>query len=358
MDSKRVVGHKVKAEADVFFLPWGRRGELAGFLSSSGAAAAVEEGDWCAIKMHFGERGNDGYIRPEYVRTVVGTVRSRRAVPFLTDTCTIYHGPRKDALGHLEVAAEHGFTQEAVGAPVIIADGLRGTEHGEVEVPGRHFKSVKVASAILEADCMIVLSHFKGHLLTGFGGAVKNLGMGCGSRIGKFEMHSGTTPELDTKRCVLCGACVAACAHGAARLGERHASIDGELCAGCGECVAACPTGAISISWSRGAGEVQERMAEYAAGVAKGRSVFFVNFINHVTPNCDCLSRGEPSLVPDIGIVASADPVAVDQASYDLCLKAGGDVFARAHPGIDGTVQLTHGERMGLGGRKYRLLEA
>ncbi len=343
--------------AKVWFLPWNRKHELAKLLELSSAAAPFHEGDFCAVKMHFGERGNDGYIRPEYLAPFLQMISACKGRAFLTDTCTIYAGPRKDALGHLEVAAEHGFTQESVGVPVIIADGLHGTDDEQVEVAGTHFRSVKIARAIAHADSMLVLSHFKGHLMGGFGGAIKNLGMGCGSRRGKFEMHSGATPQVDAALCKRCGACVTACDHRAISLTKVSAQISIDRCVGCGECVLVCPYGAMGLAWNQGPKQVQERYAEYALGAVKGKRAFYVNFLNHITPNCDCLSEGEDSLVADIGILASSDPVAIDQACYDLVLKAGGDVFAQTHPGVDGTVQLAHAENIGLGSRTYDLIE-
>ncbi len=346
-----------KNKSKVYMLPWERRKDLPELLKQAGADKALREKDWCAVKMHFGEKGNDGYIKPDFVKPVLALVRKNKAIPFLTDTCTIYHGPRNNAIGHLSIAAEHGFTHEALGAPIIIADGMRGEEYRDVEVDGRHFSKVKIASGIVESDSMIVLSHFKGHVLAGFGGAIKNLGMGCGARIGKFEMHSSATPTYAQKKCIACGACEEACAHGAATVGETYASINLKLCVGCGECVVACPTGALTVTLNEGAREVQERLVEYAAGALRDKRVFCVNFINHVTPNCDCMSRGERLMVPDIGILASADPVAIDQASFDLVLAAGGDVFEKAHPGVDGRIQLARAAEMGLGSREYELVQ-
>ncbi|MFA4972616.1 MAG: DUF362 domain-containing protein [bacterium] len=344
-------------KSKVYMLPWARRKELTKFLAASRALDCVHEDDRCAVKMHFGEEGNDGYIRPELVKPVLEMIKKRKARPFLTDTCTIYHGPRNNAIGHLGVAADHGFTIESMGAPVIIADGLRGTDYQDIKVNGVHFSKVKIASGICEADSIVVLSHFKGHQLTGFGGAIKNLGMGCGARIGKFEMHSCATPAYEEADCIACGACAEVCAHGAATVENKKASINLKLCVGCGECVVACPTGALSITWSEGAAQVQERMVEYAMGAATDKRLSFVNFLNHITPNCDCLSRGERLMVPDIGILVSADPVAIDQASFDLVLKSGGDVFEDAHPGVDGRIQLARAAEMGLGSREYELVQ-
>lgn len=345
------------SKSKVCFLPWNERDRLAEFLTGSGACGVIHEGDFVAVKMHFGEKGNDGYIRSEFVRPVIEMVRAAKARPFLTDTGTIYSGPRRDAIGHLEVAAEHGYSLETMGVPVIIADGLRGTDFEEVPVSGKHFKRVLVAAGIRSAHSMMVLSHFKGHILAGFGGALKNLGMGCGSRKGKFEMHSSMPPQIDAEECIACGACVDACSHGALSMGESSPVLDPAKCAGCGECAVICPTGAITISTFDASALMQERLVEYAAGAVADKRCFYVNFLNHITPNCDCMSHGEEFLVPDIGILASTDPVAIDQASYDLVRKAGGDVFEKAHPSADGTVQLAHAEKMGLGRREYELIE-
>lgn len=340
----------------VFFLPWEARGRLPELLDRSGAADPFRQGDLTAVKIHFGEKGNDGYVRPDLVRPVLQLLRRLKTRPFLTDTGTIYHGLRNNAVSHMILAADHGFTQTRLQVPVIIADGLRGDDYEEVAVGGRHFARVKIASGIRHADSLMVLSHFKGHLLSGFGGAIKNLGMGCGARIGKFEMHSGVAPTLDADACEGCGACVVRCAQEALSLCDGKVRLDADRCAGCGECVVVCDSDALSITWSQGASSVQERFAEYAAGAVKGRRAFYLNFVNHVTPNCDCLSAGETPLLPDVGIIASADPVAIDQASLDLIAERAGDVFRTAHPKIDGTVQLVRAEEMGLGKRAYELV--
>lgn len=343
-------------KSKVYFLPWGKRDRLTELLDRSGAPDMVRPNDLVAVKLHFGEKGNDGYIKPDFVRPVLQMIRRRKGRPFLTDTGTIYNGKRTDAVSHLLLAAEHGFNQTRLATPVIIADGLKGDDYEEVEIKGSHFKKVKIAGAIRKADSIIALSHFKGHLLSGFGGAIKNLGMGCGARLGKFEMHSSVAPTLSAENCTACGACVAKCAQGALSIEDGKVHLNQTLCAGCGECVIVCDYRALSITWNEGAAGVQERFVEYALGAAKDKRSFYVNFVNHITPNCDCMGIKEEPLLPDVGIMAGNDPVAIDQASLDIVLERAGNVFEKAHPGIDGNVQLQYAEKLGLGQRKYELV--
>lgn len=317
-----------------------------------------EKNDYVAIKMHFGERGGDGHIKPEFIRPLIKELKKKKTKPFLTDTNTIYHGPRNNAIGHLEVAAEHGFAQNKLQVPIIIADGLRGNDHEDVKIDGKYFKKVKIASGIRHADKILVVSHFKGHILAGLGGAIKNLGMGCASKQGKFEMHCSVSPTVDSRKCVGCEMCIPVCEQKALYLDtENKIVLDNDKCVGCGECVIECHTSALSITWSEGTSEVQERFAEYAKGATRGIPTFYFNFANHITPNCDCMGKKEKPLMDDVGILASNDPVAIDQASLDLVLQEGGDTFTKAHPNLDATIQLAHAEAMGLGTRKYELIE-
>lgn len=341
----------------VWFLPWKRKKDLARLLEVAGLPKLLSKGESVAVKTHFGEKGNDGYIRPAYFGPVIRMVLGANARPFLTDTNTIYHGARNNTAGHLAVAAEHGFSEEKLGVPIVIADGDAENPYDEIAVRGRHFKKVKIASGIVSADMIIAVSHFKGHLLTGFGGTIKNLGMGCSARVGKFEMHSTVSPSVVQKNCTGCGACVDVCPQDALEVVDGTITLDTAKCAGCGECIIACAQDALSIKWSEPGKNVQEKIAEYATGAVKGKKLFCITFVYHVTPNCDCISFREKPLVDDVGILASTDPLAIDCAALDLVLKQDkNDVFKKAHPNIDYTVQLAHAEKMGLGSRSYELV--
>lgn len=345
-------------KSHVYFLPWSERSRLDELLEAAEFNSHIRRDDFAAIKIHFGERGGDGYIKPKEVRPIIKAVRKAKAYPFLTDTNTIYRGARSDGVSHLVVAAEHGYSQTKMGVPIIIADGIRGTSYQDVDIKGDHFKKVKIAADIVDADSIVAVSHVKGHLLCGFGGAIKNLGMGCGAKVGKYEMHAGTTPEVTLSSCTKCGACVAICPQNAISFVNKEITIDMSICVGCGQCVSACDYGCMNIPWSQTPLAVQERLAEYAAGAAKGRRLFCINFVNHITPNCDCSGTKEEPVASDVGILVSADPVAIDQASLDLLNKsAGEDVFRKLRPDIDHTVQIVHAEKMGLGSREYELVE-
>lgn len=330
----------------------------------------VRSGDLVAVKLHFGELGNTAFLRPLYARRVVEVLKRLGARPFLTDANTLYVGTRSNAASHLETALANGFSYACVGAPLVIADGLRGNSHVDRTVRGDHFSTVHIASEIANADAIVCLSHFKAHELSGFGGALKNLGMGCASRKGKLEQHSNVAPKISKKNCVACGLCVKWCAQGAIAV-EGKARIDPKRCVGCGECIITCPSGAIQIQWTEGPKIMQEKMAEYAVGALQGkedRSVF-VNFITQVSPACDCYGHADAPIVGDVGITASTDPVAIDQASADLVNRAQGnpdsalsgnlapgeDKFRGIYPNIDWAVQLAHAQKLGLGTRDYAL---
>ena len=331
-----------------------------------------------AIKMHFGEPGNLAFLRPNYAKVVADVVKSLGGVPFLTDCNTLYPGRRKNALEHLDAAYENGFSPLSTGCQVIIGDGLRGNDDVEVPVEGAEYiQTAKIGKAIMEADVIISLSHFKGHEQTGFGGAIKNLGMGCGSRRGKMEQHAQGKPMVAPRRCVGCRRCATQCAHGAITFGEdRKASIDWDKCVGCGRCIAVCNTDAIRPGNDAAMEELGCRMAEYAKAVVDGRPQFHISLVIDVSPLCDCYSGNDLPIVPDVGMFASFDPVALDQACADACGKQPPipgshldeqmhregfcdkhDHFINSMPDTDWRVCLAHCEKIGIGTRSYELVE-
>ena len=332
----------------------------------------VDKNDLTAIKLHFGERGNDSYINPVFVRQVVDKLKAKGAKPFLTDTNTLYSGSRHNAVDHLVTALEHGFDFSVTGAPLIIADGLRSQNIEEVVINKKHFQTVKLAKDIVSANSMIVMSHFKGHEMAGFGGAIKNMAMGGAPAVGKKEQHA-VSIVVDPEKCIGCGKCKPVCPEEAISLVAKKSVINPEKCIGCGECMTVCPVKAIGMNWGSEAASFMERMTEYAYGVVQsipGR-IGYMNFLTNITPDCDCVPWSDAPIVPDIGFLASTDPVAIDQASYDLVNKqigltsslltqgyaAGEEKFNHLHPGTEGVIQLQYGEKIGMGSRAYTLIE-
>lgn len=325
----------------------------------------IRRNDLCGIKLHFGEYGNDTYLNPSLVRHVVDKVKKAGANPFLTDTCTLYSGMRHNAVDHLNVATLHGFTPAVVAAPVIIADGLFGQDDRPVVINKKHFKEVRIASGILRAPSLVVLSHFKGHEMAGFGGAIKNLAMGGASPAGKRDQHA-THVQIDEAVCIGCGRCVKVCPQQALTLIDKKSHVDISKCIGCFECITVCPVKAISIDWATEIVPFVERMTEYAYGVVKGREkrICYINFLLNITPDCDCAAWSDMPIVEEIGILASHDPVALDQACYDLVNKAPAldpslanapDKFKARWPHTRGDIQLSYGEEIGLGTREYTI---
>lgn len=346
--------------------------KVGALLDHAGVAGRVSRGDLVAVKLHFGERGNTSFIRPVFVRRVVEALKALGAKPFLCDANTLYVGSRSEAVSHLETAIQNGFDYAVVGAPLIIADGLRGSTSVRVPIDGKHFREVSVAAEIVHADAVVGLAHFKGHELSGFGGALKNLGMGCASREGKLAQHSSLAPKVKAKLCVACGECVHWCAQHAIAVGEA-AIIDAERCVGCGECILTCPQQAIQVQWTEGPASLQEKMAEYCLGTLAGKreKCVFVNFVTQVSPACDCYGHSDAPIVADAGILSSADPVALDQACVDLVnsvagnpgsslkenLAPGDDKFRGLYPQVDWSFQLAHAQALGLGSRTYRRVD-
>ena len=340
-------------------------------FDQAGFAGLLAPHDKTAIKLHFGEPGNDGFISPVYVRQVVEKVRACGALPFLTDTNTLYLGSRSNAVEHIGTAILHGFDYAVAGAPVIIADGLNGKNIRRVEIHKKHFTEVSIAGDIAAADSLIVLSHFKGHIVSGFGGAIKNLGMGCAPPEGKRAQHNAR-PFTIPEKCTGCAACMKVCPKKAIMVKKKKSAIDRELCIGCFECMHACPEHAIDIDWETEIPEFTERLVEYAYGAVKGKEnkAGFMNFLIRITPDCDCFPFSDAPIVPDIGILASTDPVAIDAASFDLVNKQqgytdslltahhakGGDKFRGVHPQTDGYRQVRYAEEIGMGTTDYDLV--
>ena len=353
--------------------------KLQRLIRTAGIDQIDMEGKFVAIKMHFGELGNLGFLRPNYARAVADVVKSLGGKPFLTDCNTLYPGSRKNALEHLYCAWENGFTPMTVGCPILIGDGLKGTDDVEVPVEGGEYvKAAKIGRAVMDADIFISLSHFKGHEMTGFGGAIKNIGMGCGSRAGKKEQHSNGKPVIDADACRGCKRCLHECANNGLHFDEatRKMQVVTENCVGCGRCVGACNFDAIAFANDAATKELNCRMAEYTKAVIDGRPGFHISLVMDISPNCDCHPENDAPILPDIGMFCSFDPLALDQACVDACLRQqplpGSQLYDNMHkegfcdhhdhfenstPESEYKTCLAHAEKIGIGSREYELIE-
>jgi hypothetical protein len=307
-----------------------------------------------------------------FLRQLVSRIKALGAVPFLTDANTLYAGTRSDAPHHLATALHNGFAYATVEAPLVIADGLRGKSESAVAIAGRRYREVFIGAEIAAADAIVSVAHFKGHELSGFGGTIKNLGMGCASRKGKMAQHSTLSPGIDAEQCVGCGECQLHCSQAAIALVEGKAAIDPQRCIGCGECILICPNGAVQVQWNQSIPVFLENMVEYTLGVLQGKEgkALYFNFLTDISPACDCYAHNDAPIVRDIGVLAATDPVAIDQAAADLvnaepalpgsCLTAntgpGEDKFRGIYPKVDWPHQLAYAEALGLGSRAYELV--
>ncbi len=348
--------------------------KLTRLMKTAGMGDIDFQDKFVAIKLHFGEPGNLAFLRPNWARTVADFVKERGGKPFLTDCNTLYVGGRKNALDHMDSAMLNGFNPMTTGCQIIIADGLKGSD--EVEVPvagGEYVKNAKIGRAVMDADVFISLTHFKGHEEAGFGGCLKNIGMGCGSRAGKMEQHNAGKPHVAQKYCIGCGQCRKICAHGAPIIENGKAHIDHDKCVGCGRCIAVCPKDAVRIDWDESTTNLNCKIAEYTKAVVDGRPCFHISLVIDVSPNCDCRSENDMAIVPNVGMFASFDPVALDMACVDAVnaqtpLRGSAaddehakahvhDHFQRLHPDTNWRSCLEHGEKIGIGTREYELIK-
>ena len=352
--------------------------KLKRLMKKAGFEQIEMDGKFAAIKLHFGELGNMSFLRPNYAKAVADLVKACGGKPFLTDCNTLYPGSRKNALEHLYCAWENGFTPLTVGCPILIGDGLKGTD--DIDVPvvgGEYVKAAKIGRAIMDADVFISLSHFKGHELAGFGGAIKNIGMGCGSRAGKKEQHCNGKAIVDHAKCRGCKKCLAQCANSGLDFDEktRKMTVNAKNCVGCGRCIGACNFDAIDFALDAAVKEFNCRMAEYAKAVVDGRPHFHISIVQDVSPTCDCHSGNDVPIIPNVGMFASFDPLAIDHACVDACLKqtplpgtqlteemakAGltgrCDHFDVANPNAEYKTCLEHAKKIGLGNSEYELI--
>ncbi|MDR1683995.1 MAG: DUF362 domain-containing protein [Elusimicrobiota bacterium] len=345
--------------------------KLVRLIKAAGLDKIDFKNKYVAVKIHFGEPGNLAFLRPNYATEVANYIKTLGGKPFLTDANTLYVGGRKNALDHLESAAYNGYTPQTTGCQILIADGLKGTD--EVLVPvkgGRYVKEAKIGRAVMDADILISLNHFKGHECAGMGGALKNIGMGCGSRAGKMEMHSAGKPYVEQKKCTGCGACLRVCAFAAPEIKNKKAAIRHDICVGCGRCIGVCPTDAVRAAQDESFDILNKKIVEYSKAVLDGRPHFHISLAIDISPYCDCHAESDCPIVPNIGMFASFDPVAIDLACAEAVNKQPvargsllaereqitGDHFTDLTPATDWRVCVDYAQELGLGSADYELV--
>jgi len=329
-------------------------------FDQSRAANFFKKLDFIGIKTHFGEEKNKTHINPILVKAIIDKIKSQGAVPFLTETSTLYRGERSNAIDHIALANRHGFGFEKMNVPIIMADGLFGDQEVSVGINGKNRKEVKIAAEIAKIQGLMVVSHFKGHVQTGFGGAFKNIGMGLASRKGKLNQHSVMAPEINRFRCTGCGSCIKWCPEDAISLVDGKALIDKKKCIGCGECLAVCKFNAVMFDWGIESKSLQESIVEYAQGVinAVDGNIFYFNFLTNITRDCDCLNEKGTIVAKDVGILAGRNIVAIEKASCDLFKEVNGkEIREFTFPNIDPMIQIEYAESLGMGITDYELIE-
>ncbi|MBU2510308.1 DUF362 domain-containing protein [bacterium] len=351
---------------DVFFVPLEdnenpdsveRKTRL--LFDEAGFQSIINPSKSVAIKTHFGERGNRTHLTPDQIRPLVQKVKEYGGKPFLTETSVLYKSNRSNALDHILLAYEHGFTFENVGAPIIMADGFLGVWERKITINGEFYDKVGIAGDAIAPDALLIVSHATGHLLSGLGATIKNMGMGLSSRMGKLNQHSEVAPKVDAALCDLCKTCIKWCPEDCILENDGAAFIQEEKCIGCGECLAVCKTGAVQFTWDASSDNMQKKMVEHAYGVylEKKDSMAYITFLTNMTKDCDCLKSKE-KMVPDMGIMASFDPIALDMATLDLTRQRYQQNLSKlAYPDRNPMVQIDHGVKLGMGSKEYRLVE-
>lgn len=355
MDTSKLFLYRFNTDEDLTII----QQNLKILFNRAGFDKIIKKHDITAVKTHFGERGVSSFVSPKYIEPVITRIKDSDAKPFLSDTNVLYKSERDNAIDHLNLAYEHGFTFENTGAPLIIADGINGINEKEIEINAPMNKVVNIAKEYLTANSIIVVTHATGHLGTGMGATIKNLGMGMSSRKGKLVQHSVSHPQIAESKCVKCGTCLKWCPADAIEMREESAFIIDERCIGCGECLAVCRPDAVKFKWDSGSILLQKQITEHALGIVKekqGRMGYFTFMIN-MTKDCDCIAQPAKFILNDIGVIAGTDPVAIDQAVWDLTLQNGKNLNQHAYPNVDGEEQLRYGKQIGLGSRKYEIEE-
>ena len=333
--------------------------KLGNLLTSENLLDCIAYKDVTAVKTHFGESQKLGYVRPLYLKMLGESIKGQGGIPFLTETSTLYKGNRSDAISHIAHAQSQGFDYPSTGMPIIMADGLFGDEDLAVPIKGKLYSTVHIAALFAKCNALVVVSHFTGHIAAGFGATLKNLGMGCASRRGKLRQHSTAKPEISVKECTGCGTCVEWCPQEAITLNDDLAFIDSEKCIGCGECLAMCRFNAVKYNWGATYEDLQKKVVEHAMGVCSlfpGKSLF-INVLTRISKDCDCMGHTFEKIIPDIGILVSRDPVALDAASLKLIEEKSGKSLAQLAHDIPYRCQLDYAGELDFGNQNYELVK-